>query len=398
LFFNILIISVLISSLIVTNGQANKNPVPIYIYPAFNVRDNIMVIVEESTNLKICDLTNLTVFHTTNDCSKANIELIGSEIIYPYLTESYLVMPTIDSRDYDQLVIEALSRTPVHNPEYLGFCSLDNTVPLHRLPSDFDLQQKLVLQDNYLYLQIKEESNGFAIQMVDVSDITNPTNITRYKHYIDLIYDYDIFENTMILAVNDTENIRLVNITDKLNPIDFESSYSVSYTNDCYLDVKDNFLFAYADTTITVFEITETPSLEFLYKLEIESIDHNTIRRVVFYNNYLLVISSRKISIYDIASPSNTTISEITPDGPGIMGFTFGLVDNNRLYVSMSSGIKENTLAIYDLTHISNPERLYPTEFTTTFPLKSATIISSLILIIGIIIRYRKKRKLLANY
>jgi hypothetical protein len=335
-------------------------------------------------------MTDLTNYDEANYCHGVFVDLIGTEMIYVYSFGNHFIIPTINTTGYENLIIEFLNREAVYAPEYEGYCILNDTKTSHIGPDNFDLQQQVILQENYLFMQVKETNDQSAIQIVNVTDFANPTCLTRYKHGFDTIYDYAIFENIMILAINDTENIRLVDITNKNVPLDLLITYSIPYTYSCSLEVKDNLLFVYDDSSIYVFDLSDAPNLDLLYK--IETIDLDDIVRIVFYNDYLISIHHQQISIYDLTAPSNETITEFTFEYEGLHNFYFGLVDNNRLYTSMFNEYYSYTLAIYDLTEITNPVMLYPHKITTPVPIAIPTILSSIVLT-SVVIYYQKKRK-----
>ncbi|NHJ49010.1 MAG: hypothetical protein FK733_14585 [Asgard group archaeon] len=395
-FLTFIIISILISSMIIVKGYTNKNPLPMFGYPAFNIEDNIMIAAEYPTIMTVCNTTDLTDFQKANDCYGMYVDLIGTEIIYPYCFGDSLQIVTTNATTNDNLIIEFLEPNDVYAPEYVGFYIVNDVKTYHIYPDNFDEHQQLFVQGNYLFLEVREENNDFAILMIDITDKANPTKVTHYKHGSNDIYDYAIYENTMIIAIDDIENIRLVDITNKSTPIDLVNSYSVPYTYSCSLEVKDNLLFAYDDTTIHVFEIINSSNLELLYKLEIDPMEYENIRRVIFYEDYLIAIHNSKISIFDLITPSNTTVSEITFEGPGFISYYFGLIDNSRLYVSLFNEIEQYTLAIYDLADIFTPELLWPTSYSTPVPITTATIISSILFVIGVIVYSRKRSKQLA--
>ncbi len=380
-------ISILITPIIFVEGLENINRIMVYTHPPFSVQDNIMFVVDDST-LFVSNTTDLTDYSKTNDWLGVFIDFVGTELVYPYRYENHLYIPTFNTTGNDDVMIEILDCTDIYSPEYEGYCILSGT----KSSSSLYEHKKLLIDDNFLFLQVKEDSYDSVIQFVNLTDIANPTCLTRYKHGTDEIFDYVLYENFMIIAIDDSESIRMVDITDKSSPFDISNNYSVPFTYSISLEVKNNLLFANSGTTISVFNITDIHNFDLLYKIELVSSD-NTIRRIIFYNDYLITHQYRKISFFDLNTPSNTTISEIISTAPGFHYFAFGLVDNDRLYTSWANEYQQYTWAVYDLTDTANPVLIFPTSFTIPFPVTIATILSSILLVTSVTIFLQKKRK-----
>jgi len=378
-FLNFMIFFILFLPLTTVHAQGNKNPIVLYMYPAFNVKNNIMFQTYNSQQMIVWNTTDLTNFSAANDYNYTDINLNGTEMIYPYSFGNHLFIPTVNTTGNDNLIIEVLDCTDVYAPEYEGYCILNNTYSSSTGTDDFDREQQLFLQDNYLFFQVRERLAGSAIQIINATDYSNLTCVTRYKYGLENIFDYALYENTMFITIDDTENIRMVNITDKSNLVD-----------SCSLEVKDNLLFAYDDSTISVFNISNIPDLDLLYTIETNALEY--IDRIVFYNDYLISFHHQQISIYDLTSPSNLTTGEVISAQVGLYNYYFGLVDNSRLYISLHNEHEENTLAIFDLADITKPVLIFPETIVSSVPITISTILSSIVLT-SVIIYYQKKRK-----
>jgi len=389
-FLNFMIFFILFLPLTTVHAQGNKNPIVLYMYPAFNVKNNIMFQTYNSQQMIVWNTTDLTNFSAANDYNYTDINLNGTEMIYPYSFGNHLFIPTVNTTGNDNLIIEVLDCTDVYAPEYEGYCILNNTYSSSTGTDDFDREQQLFLQDNYLFFQVRERLAGSAIQIINATDYSNLTCVTRYKYGLENIFDYALYENTMFITIDDTENIRMVNITDKSNLVDIGNTYSVPFTYSCSLEVKDNLLFAYDDSTISVFNISNIPDLDLLYTIETNALEY--IDRIVFYNDYLISFHHQQISIYDLTSPSNLTTGEVISAQVGLYNYYFGLVDNSRLYISLHNEHEENTLAIFDLADITKPVLIFPETIVSSVPITISTILSSIVLT-SVIIYYQKKRK-----
>ncbi|NHK31135.1 MAG: hypothetical protein FK730_07270 [Asgard group archaeon] len=390
-FTNLLLISILISSPIFITGQLEKDPIPIYMYPVFDVKNDWMIEKVTGTSVIIRNLSDITDLEASKNTYNLMLPLEGTDIISSYLTDCHLMIVSIDTSTYDEIFLEALSCEPVHNPEWQGYCIFDDTKTIHTSSDDFFKKQKFHLQGNYAFLEVLEDSNDYAIEIVNITDVATPVKEAHYKYENNIIFDYEVHEDTMIICIDEAENIRLVDIADKSNPINFDNTFSVPYEHYCYLIVRDNQLYAYSERTIKIFDLTNIPNLELLYELEL--IEHDQIQKIAFYDHYLIAIKQTIISIFDCDTPTFSLVSEITFDGPGFMGFYYGLVDNEYLYVSLYNTIEDYTLAVYDLTNILNPELVFPNEFSVTSPLPSTVIIITIFLTSVIITCYRKKSK-----
>jgi hypothetical protein len=199
----------------------------------------------------------------------------------------------------------------------------------------------------------------------------------------------------LVVAVNETDALRLVNITDKSNPMNLNKTYTIPYKYSCNLEVKDNFLIVHDYSNINIFEFKNDTDLDLLYKIEIIK-EYSRIERLTFYNDYMIAVQTKTISIFDLNNPSNSTVNEIEFEAIGFFSFEFGVVDNSRLYTAINNEYKEYTLAIYNLTDILNIELIFPTTFTTPFPFSTTAVFVTLLQVMMIIIYYRTKRKSLA--
>lgn len=392
-FFTLLVIFIVSSPPTFVTGQWEKASNTIYRYPIFDVHNDWMIEKVTGTSVIIRNLSDITDLEAEENTYNLLLPLEGTDILSLYWTDYSLAIPTMDSKTYNDLLLELLDRTPAHAPEWQGSCTFDDTKPLHTSSDNFFKQQKFKLEGNYAFLQVLEDSNDPAIEIINIADIAAPVKEARYKHENTPLFDYAVYEDTMFISIDGAENLRLVDITDKNNPINLNHTFSVPYEYYCYLLVKDNQLFAFSERTITVFDLSNIPDLEVVYELELEFFESDQIQRIAFYEHYLIVIRKTIISIFDTAIIPYSLMSEISFDGPGFEGFYYGIVDNEYLYVSLYNTIEDYTLAVYDLTNILEPVLVFPIEFTTPVPILMLTSITTLIQTVFIVIFCRKKRK-----
>jgi hypothetical protein len=392
-----MVIAIISSPVTFVTGQFEKDSDSIFMYPVFDVQNDWMIEKVTGTSVIIRDLSDITDLEASENTYELLLPLEGTDILSLWWTDFSLAIPTVDDRTFDDLLLEMLERTPVHSPEWQGYCILDETKPHHTSSDDFFKQQKFHLEGNYAFMEILEDSNDHAIEIIDITDIAAPVTEARYKYENTVIFDYEVYEDIMIVSIDEEENIKLVDISDKSNPVTLNQTFIVPYQDYCYLLVKNNQLFVFSEGTITVFDMSNIPELEVVYEFDLGLAESNQIQKIAFYEHYLIAISKTVISIFDTDPIPYSLVSEITFDGPGFEGFYYGLIDNEYLYVALYNKIEDYTLAVYDLTNILEPVLVFPTEFTTSLPVSIITSITILIQIAFIITIHRKRKKKLSS-
>jgi hypothetical protein len=295
------------------------------------IAGNFAYVVDRYFGLNVFDIEDPYQMNTIG-----NLDVNGDYVIhsnnYLFLSQYYKV-----SGYPDDIKVVTIDVTTPSNPIQISEINL----------GDFGFAKSLDYSNNYLY--VSHGSSGLYV--IDVSSITDPKEITRYK--TGYSHDIAINDNYAYLA-SGFDGVQIINISDEKNPFLFGridlKDHPTDRTN--RVSIENNILYIKVDrfhgdfvNSIFMIDISIPASPKIL-----GSFDTNLMMDIEVKNDTIYLTGIYDFCIIDVTNPENPILINTLAKGGGL-GYDLVLYNNCAFIGDWHTGLR--------IIDISDPANLY---------------------------------------
>lgn len=344
------------SNLFEPNNIILTGSLPIY------VQDNIYFSVERGSSFfgKNCrsftiqDYSNITnpgaigEYQLNSNCESFHSFYLNDSLLYLLLEFTEPIYST---------GFEIVDISNITSPEFKGnFITNDSYIWWHD-PRE-NGHEILQFKEDYVFLCNGPKRDYMKwIRIIDCSNLTAPKEIGKYESTSDRILSFLTFEEVMYVLTFDGF-IDIVNITDVSNP-NLISSFEVG--DYWTIEHHNNYLFLYKsfENTDRIYNVVNRTNPQ--YVSDFLNDTQLFISDLVFIENQTFVVSGDFVGLYDFTNIYDITLINshnftelLSGANEGMGQFFWGIIDNNRLYLSRISDDEGLTIFIVDFSDINN--------------------------------------------
>jgi len=324
----------------------------------FKVKNNYGYLADGKAGLYVLDVSTPTdptaVANIRGDFTVTDLDIEGNNLYLANGSDGLSIFD-ISTPDTPVQLGTTFAETPVtkvlakNNTVYIinsGFLKIidvsDPTSPEIVSEMDFQNIHGFYIDENYVYLATHTD----GLYILDISDPENINIVSQYNHTRVDYTNVQVLDNYAYLSDIRKPGFRIIDISDKLNPVEISQQFS----DNIPLDIKINGNRLYTTgLSLESFDITDLFNPVRISGLDLSS---SRLTNITLLDDYLFV-SGREDGIYILQDDIVTSISELEIDVP----YSFALHNNYPNPFNPETSISFNipatsfvSLKIYNIT------------------------------------------------